>query len=94
MKITDSLSDAHVRNGVFANRSRGVEEAVAEKLDGLASRRLAQQCAKLDPDFEQSMAEEGMSLDAAEWPEYSVMATGQKGTPCASIPHLPRDATG
>ncbi len=62
--------DHLVRRGVFANRSRGVEEAVAEKLDRLDRRRLAQQCAKLDPDFEQSMAEEGMSLAAAEWPEY------------------------
>ncbi len=32
--------------------------------------RLARECAKLDRKFEQSMAEEGLSVEAGEWPEY------------------------
>jgi len=32
--------------------------------------RLAQECAKLDPEFEQALAEEGMTTELAEWPEY------------------------
>ncbi|MFW6374385.1 MAG: CopG family transcriptional regulator, partial [Thermodesulfobacteriota bacterium] len=32
--------------------------------------RLARECAKLDSDFEQSLAEEGFSSELEEWPEY------------------------
>ena len=32
--------------------------------------RLARESAKLDPKVEQAMAEEGMSRDLADWPEY------------------------
>jgi hypothetical protein len=31
---------------------------------------LARECAKLDPAFERAMAEEGMSAEVTEWPEY------------------------
>jgi hypothetical protein len=31
---------------------------------------LAQECAKLDPNYEQSLAEEGFSMEIDEWPEY------------------------
>jgi len=47
-----------------------IEEAVAEKLARLEKSRLAQECAKLDPAFEKALAEEGLSEDLAEWPEY------------------------
>jgi hypothetical protein len=43
---------------------------VAEKLARLEKSRLAQECAKLDPTFEKALAEEGLSEDLAEWPEY------------------------
>jgi len=36
----------------------------------LEKSRLAQECAKLDPDFEQTIAEEGFSTEMEEWPEY------------------------
>ena len=32
--------------------------------------RLARECAKLAPDFEKNMAEEGIAEDGTEWPEY------------------------
>lgn len=32
--------------------------------------RLAAECAKLDPAFEQSLADEGLDVDAATWPEF------------------------
>ena len=54
----------------FPSRSRAVEEAVQEKLSRVDRSRLAQECAKLDPVFEQQMADEGLSGDLAEWPEY------------------------
>ena len=62
--------DQLVKKRVFPNRSQAVEEAVAEKLARLEKSRLAQECAKLDPNFEKALAEEGLSEDLAEWPEY------------------------
>jgi Arc/MetJ-type ribon-helix-helix transcriptional regulator len=62
--------DQLVARAVFSNRSQAIQEAVEEKLARLERSRLAKECAKLDPRFEKSLAEEGMSEDAAEWPEY------------------------
>jgi metal-responsive CopG/Arc/MetJ family transcriptional regulator len=62
--------DILVKSKFFPNRSKAIQEAVAEKLMRLEKSRLAQECAKLDSDFEQSMAEEGFSTEMEEWPEY------------------------
>lgn len=62
--------DRLVRNKVFPNRSRAIQDAVHDKLERLERSRLAQECAKLDPEYEKALAEEGMSEDLAEWPEY------------------------
>lgn len=62
--------DALVNQQVFPNRSRAIQVAVQEKLDRLGRSRLAQECAKLDPDFERALAEEGLSEEPGEWPEY------------------------
>jgi len=62
--------DTLVQREVFPNRSQAIEEAVAEKLERLERSRLARECAKLDPTFEKRLAEEGLSEDLAEWPEY------------------------
>ena len=62
--------DQLVKKRVFPNRSQAIEEAIAEKLARLEKSRLAQDFAKLDPAFEKALAEEGLSEDLAEWPEY------------------------
>jgi len=62
--------DMLVKSNLFPNRSKAIQEAVAEKLTRLEKSRLAQECAKLDPDFEQSLAEEGFASELEEWPEY------------------------
>jgi len=62
--------DILIKSKHFPNRSKAIQEAVAEKLIRLEKSRLAQECAKLDPDFEQSLAEEGFSMEMEEWPEY------------------------
>jgi Arc/MetJ-type ribon-helix-helix transcriptional regulator len=62
--------DMLVKSNFFPNRSKAIQEAVAEKLMRLEKSRLAQECAKLDPVFEQSIAEEGFSAEMEEWPEY------------------------
>jgi len=62
--------DRLVKNRSFKNRSRAIQEAVSEKLIRMEQNRLARECAKLDRKFEQAMAEEGLSFEAEEWPEY------------------------
>ena len=62
--------DRLVRKKRFRSRSQAIQEAVEEKLDRVEQSSLARECAKLDPKFEKSLAEEGMSEDAASWPEY------------------------
>ena len=62
--------DRAVAQRKFPNRSRAIQEAVQEKLDRLDRTRLAREAAKLDRHFEQSLANEGLAGDAAEWPEY------------------------
>ena len=62
--------DRLVREEVFPGRSQVIQEAVEEKLQRMERSRLAKECAKLDPAFEKAMAEEGMSEELSEWPEY------------------------
>jgi metal-responsive CopG/Arc/MetJ family transcriptional regulator len=53
----------------FPNRSRAIQEAVFEKMERMESNRLARELAKLDPVFEQKMADEDLG-DVREWAEY------------------------
>jgi metal-responsive CopG/Arc/MetJ family transcriptional regulator len=62
--------DQLVEDKHFPNRSRAVQEAVRDKLQRLQRSRLARECAKLDPAFEQALAEEGLAEDYEQWPEY------------------------
>ena len=66
LKRLDNL----VRSDIFPNRSKAIQEAVREKLTRMEKSRLAQECSKLDPKFEQALAEEGFTLELDEWPEY------------------------
>ena len=76
-KITVSIDehllnrlDALVRSRVFPSRSQAVQAAVQEKITRLGKTRLAQECAKLDPLEEQSLADEGLAAEVAQWPPY------------------------
>jgi metal-responsive CopG/Arc/MetJ family transcriptional regulator len=62
--------DKLVRESYFASRSQAIQEAIEEKLARLERSRLARESAKLDPAFEKALAEEGLSEDISEWPEY------------------------
>ena len=62
--------DKLVGSQVFPNRSKAIQKAVEEKLMRMEKSRLARECAKLDPLYEQTLAEEGFSLELEEWPEY------------------------
>ncbi len=62
--------DRLVNQHVFQSRSQAIQEAVSEKLHRMKRSRLAKECAKLEPAFEKAMAEEGMTEDMSQWPEY------------------------
>ena len=55
--------DRLVKNRTFENRSRAIQEAVSEKLARLDRSRLGRECAKLDREFEQTMADEALSVE-------------------------------
>ncbi len=62
--------DYLIKEHRFVNRSQAIQEAVKEKLQKLKKSRLAEECSKLVPSFEKAMAEDGISKDLSEWPEY------------------------
>ena len=62
--------DQLVGKKLFSSRSQAVQVAVREKLARIRRSRLAEECAKLDPKFEQALAEEGMSGELSRWAEY------------------------
>ena len=62
--------DFLVKSQRFTNRSKAIQEAIAEKLARIERSRLAQECAKLDPRFEQKIDEEGFVAEMDVWPEY------------------------
>ncbi len=69
-KNTLNRLDLLVKARLFSNRSRAIQEAVAEKLQRLEKTRLARECAKLNPEYEQALSEEGFKTEISEWPEY------------------------
>ena len=66
MKYLDDLVDRRV----FNNRSQAIQQAVDEKIERARRSRLAEECAKLDPDSERELAEEGLGAELSDWPEY------------------------
>ena len=62
--------DRLVSEGKYPSRSSAVEDAVTERMIKVEKTRLAEESAKLDPIFEQSIADEGLLGDLSEWPEY------------------------
>jgi metal-responsive CopG/Arc/MetJ family transcriptional regulator len=62
--------DQLVAQHVFPNRSKAIQAALEDKLTRMRRSRLARESAKLDPSYEQALAEEGMEQELATWPEY------------------------
>jgi len=62
--------DRLVKLHVFPNRSQAIQLAIDEKLARMDKSRLARECAKATPAHEKATAEEGMSWELPEWPEY------------------------
>jgi len=66
LKQIDQLVDAKV----YASRSAAIQDAVRERIDRAGRTRLAAECARLDPVAERNLAEEGIVVEASQWPEY------------------------
>ena len=69
-KETLARLDQLVEDERYPSRSRAIQEAVEEKLSRLDRTRLIRESAKLDPEYEQRLADEGLTEDLDEWPEY------------------------
>ena len=69
-ETTVARLDTLVREAAYPNRSQAIEAAVEDSLARRDRLRLATECAKLDSTFEQALAEEGMAMEAADWPAY------------------------
>jgi metal-responsive CopG/Arc/MetJ family transcriptional regulator len=69
---SDLLSklDLLVSQRVFPNRSKAIQEALTDKLSLIRQTRFESECAKLDPQVEQQLAEEGMGGELNQWPIY------------------------
>jgi Arc/MetJ-type ribon-helix-helix transcriptional regulator len=61
--------DMLVKARLFRSRSQVVQEAVSEKIGRMDKSALARECAKLDRQSEQAIADEGLLTDASEWPK-------------------------
>lgn len=66
LKRVDQLA----KEQYYPSRSRAIQEAVREKLQRLDRSRLARESARLDQEFEQKVADEGLGTVEGEWPEY------------------------
>jgi len=62
--------DSLIVRGVWRNRSHAIQSTLHEKIKRVRGGPLAAECAKLDPKFERALADEGLSADAAAWPEF------------------------
>ena len=62
--------DQLIKNKIFPNRSNAISNAVKEQIERFDKRRLAAECAKLDPVYEQKLADEGLEEEIKLWPEY------------------------
>jgi len=68
-KLLHQLDDL-VAKAEFPSRSRAIQNAVSEMLKKRNSNRLARECARLNPEEETAIAEEGMNSELGSWPEY------------------------
>jgi metal-responsive CopG/Arc/MetJ family transcriptional regulator len=62
--------DRLVKERVFPNRSKAIQQAIEEKINNLERDKLSLECEKLDPQEEMKLAEEGFALEKDQWPEY------------------------
>jgi metal-responsive CopG/Arc/MetJ family transcriptional regulator len=69
-KKTLTRLDRLVRERIFPNRSKAIQQALEEKINNLEKDKLTLECEKLDPQEEIKLAEEGFASEKDQWPEY------------------------
>lgn len=76
-KITISIShillqslDNLVNNRIFLSRNEAIQRALQEKIARIQKNRLALECAKLNTDEEQALADVGLTDESEQWPPY------------------------
>ncbi|MFO8183321.1 MAG: ribbon-helix-helix domain-containing protein [Candidatus Aegiribacteria sp.] len=62
--------DELVAKAEFPSRSGAIQKAILDMLEKKYGNRLARECAKLDPEEEMAIAEEGMNSELGSWPKY------------------------
>ena len=62
--------DRLVKAKTFESRSQAFQKAAENTLEKVERSRLAEECAKLDKRLERKLADEGLSKDLKEWPDY------------------------
>jgi metal-responsive CopG/Arc/MetJ family transcriptional regulator len=62
--------DFYVKKHVFKNRSQAFQLAISHTLEQLEHKRLEKECAKLDVNEEQELADMGLDEDLTSWPKY------------------------
>ena len=69
-KKTLTKLDRMVRERVFPNRSRAIQQALEEQMGTLEKDRLTLEREKLDAIEDTRLAEEGFAVEKDQWPEY------------------------
>lgn len=67
--ILESI-DRLVKDSVYPDRSLAIQEAISDKVRRIDDGSFERELAKLDPEFERQMSEEGLEQDLLEWPDY------------------------
>ena len=67
--ILESI-DRLVKDSVYPDRSLAIQKAVESRLRIMDKSALDRELEKMDPAFEQRMADEFLPEDLSEWPEY------------------------
>lgn len=62
--------DELVRLHYYKNRSQAVQCAIQKQVALLERKQFAAECEKLNPSYEQQLADEGLEGDSDEWPDY------------------------
>ena len=62
--------DRLVHQKTYSNRSQAIQVALQEKLTRLDTSRLSREIAKLDPEYEKALSDEGIEEDQSEWPKF------------------------
>lgn len=62
--------DQLVEEKKFQSRSQVIQLALQDKIAKIEKHRLATACEALNPEYEQKLADEGLSEDMRAWPEF------------------------